>query len=329
MYFVDEVEIYVKGGNGGDGCVSFLREKFRPFGGPAGGNGGRGGNVIIKATYKYNTLSHLRGKRKIVAPNGENGKGKNCYGKDAEDIVIEVPVGTIIRDRKTNLVLKELLCENEEIVIVKGGKGGRGNACFKSSTNQLPTIAEKGEKGEERYLLLELKLLADVGLVGFPNAGKSTLLSKISNAKPKIADYPFTTTAPNLGLVKISEYRHIVVADLPGIIQGASKGKGLGITFLKHIEKTRLIAYVLDVSKYAVLEPISAFYALQNELKNFNAKLLSLPYLIIANKIDLEGATSNVEKLKKRISKEICSISALKSIGLEKLIEKFRSFFLA
>ncbi|MFN7181307.1 MAG: GTPase ObgE [Planctomycetota bacterium] len=320
MYFVDEVEIYVKGGDGGDGCVSFLREKFRPYGGPAGGNGGKGGDVIIRATSKYNTLSHLRNRKKIIAKNGENGKGKNCYGKDAPALVIEVPPGTIIKDKKTNLILKESMSDNEEIVIAKGGRGGRGNAAFKSSTCQAPTKAEKGEKGEERFLILELKLLADAGLLGLPNAGKSTLLSKISNARPKIASYPFTTKAPILGLVKISDFKHIVVADLPGIIEGASRGKGLGLHFLKHIEKTRVIVYLLDVSIYADVPPIKAFFILENELRKFNPKLLTRPSMIVANKIDLEGADKNIKDIKKTIRKPVYPISALKGEGISKFI---------
>ncbi len=321
MYFVDEIEIYVKAGNGGNGAISFLREKYRPFGGPAGGNGGRGGNIIVKATYKYNTLSHLRNRRKIIAKNGEDGKGKNCYGKDADDLIIEVPVGTIIHDKKTNLILKELLQPEEEIIIAKGGRGGKGNTAFKSSTNQVPKIAEKGEKGEERFLLLELKLLADVGLLGLPNAGKSTLLSRISNAKPKIADYPFTTKAPQLGLVKISPYKHIVVADLPGIIEGASSGKGLGIHFLKHIEKTKVIIFLIDVSPYADKTPFDAFLILKNELKKFNPQLLKRPYMIVANKIDVVGAKDNLNRLKKKIKKNIYPISALKGNGISHFID--------
>lgn len=329
MYFIDEIEIYVKAGNGGNGCVSFLREKYRPYGGPAGGNGGRGANIILKATYKYNTLSHLRKYRKIIAPDGEDGKGKNCYGKDAEDLIIEVPVGVIIKDKTTGLVLKELTKENEEIIIVKGGKGGRGNSAFKSSTNQVPTYAEKGEKGEERHLILELKLLADVGLLGLPNAGKSTLLAKISNAKPKIADYPFTTKAPNLGLVKISEYKHIVVADLPGIIEGASSGKGLGLQFLKHLEKTQFIIYLIDISNYAITPAIDAFSILQNELKKFNPRLLKLPYVIAANKIDMEGSRENFDIFRKKIKVKthILAISALKGTGIPQLLRLLGKYF--
>lgn len=329
MYFIDEIEIYVKAGNGGNGCVSFLREKYRPFGGPAGGNGGKGANIIIKASYKYNTLSHLRNKHKIIAPNGGNGKGKNCNGKDAKDLTIEVPVGVVIKDKNTGLILKELTKENEAIVIVNGGKGGRGNSAFKSSKNQIPNIAEKGEKGEERYLLLELKLLADVGLVGLPNAGKSTLLSSLSNAKPKIANYPFTTKAPNLGVVRISNYKQIVIADLPGIIEGASEGKGLGTKFLKHLEKTRFIIYVIDISKYASLPPLQAFLMLQNEIERFNPRLLTLPSCVAANKIDLEGSNEVFNDFRKKSNTKmsILPISALKGTGITRLIKLLSKYF--
>ncbi len=327
MYFIDEIEISVKAGNGGNGCVSFLREKYRPYGGPAGGNGGKGGDIIIKASYKYNTLSHLHKKRKIIAPDGEDGRGKNCNGKNATDLIIEVPPGVIIKDKNTGLVLKELTKENEKIIIVKGGRGGRGNSAFKSSTNQVPNIAEKGEEGEKRDIILELKLLADAGLLGLPNAGKSTLLSKISHAKPKIADYPFTTKAPNLGLVRISDYKHIVVADLPGIIEGASRGKGLGINFLKHLEKTRFIIYLIDMSKYAFAPPIKAFSILKNELQTFNPSLLNLPYIVVANKMDLEGSNKILKDFYKKTKIKTLQISALKGIGLEELIKHISKYF--
>lgn len=242
MKFIDEITLKVKAGDGGRGCVSFRREKFVPKGGPDGGNGGDGGDVIFIATTSYNTLSHLRGSKLIKAKRGEHGRGKDQYGKKGEDAIVYVPVGTIIKDLNSGEVIADLTEEGMKVVVAKGGKGGRGNKCFVTPTNQAPYYAEEGKPGEEKELLLELKLIADVGIIGYPNAGKSTLISVISNAKPKIADYPFTTLNPNLGVVDYNEKFSFVVADIPGLIEGAAEGKGLGHQFLKHVERTKIFS---------------------------------------------------------------------------------------
>ncbi|NPA39041.1 MAG: GTPase ObgE [Thermodesulfobacteria bacterium] len=283
--FVDQAKIYVKAGNGGAGCVSFRREKYVPKGGPDGGDGGDGGDVILVADPQVHTLYDFYHQVHFRAENGRPGMGKKMKGRDGEDLILKVPVGTIVKDAETGEVLGDLVQPGQKLVVARGGKGGRGNARFATPTRQAPRIAEPGKPGEERWLILELKLIADVGLVGFPNAGKSTLLSRISAARPKIADYPFTTLQPNLGVVKLIEGDTFVVADIPGLIEGAHKGVGLGHDFLKHIERTRLLLYLLDLSKEK--EVIKDYQILKKELELFNPELLKKDYFIALNKVDL------------------------------------------
>lgn len=316
--FKDEVTIYVKAGDGGKGCVGFRREKFIPRGGPDGGNGGKGGNVIIRTNPHLNTLSHLIGQTDYIAANGMPGRGNNQYGKNGVDLTINVPPGTIIKDSSQGHILKDLKGLPDEIIIVDGGKGGRGNKTFATSIQQTPRYAEPGVDGEERWLLLELKLIADVGLVGLPNAGKSTILSVLTQARPKIADYPFTTKEPYLGIVAGPDYQTLVLADLPGLIKGAHRGSGLGDKFLKHIERTRLIAHIIDFS--SSIPPTEAYQMIRHELKLFSSVLAKKPKIIIANKMDLPEAKDNLRKYSKLMPKPIVNISALKRNGLKQLI---------
>jgi len=317
--FIDQATIHVKAGNGGNGCVSFRREKFVPKGGPNGGNGGRGGSVILRADPHLTTLMDYRYRRVYRAPNGERGKGGNKTGKDGEDIILRVPCGTIVIDSNTNLVLADLVNKGDEIVVAVGGKGGRGNAEFATPTNQAPRTAESGKPGEERTIKLELKLLADVGLVGFPNAGKSTLISRISAARPKIADYPFTTLVPNLGIVRYNEYKNFVVADLPGMIKGAHTGKGLGIQFLRHIERTCVLVFLLECISD---NPKNDYQVLLNELKLYNKTLLKKPRVVIITKIDLadEMLREKVNAIKFPSNVPVICISAVTGEGLEKFL---------
>jgi GTP-binding protein len=293
--FIDQATIFVKAGSGGNGVVSFRREKFIPKGGPDGGNGGRGGSVILRADRQLTTLMDFRYKRNYVADSGGNGQGANRTGKSADDIIIRVPLGTVIRDAETGDCYADLVKEAEEIIIVRGGKGGKGNAEFATSTHQAPRTATHGAPGEEKTIQLELKLIADVGLVGFPNAGKSTLIARISAAKPKIADYPFTTLIPNLGIVRYGEYKSFVVADMPGLIEGAHQGRGLGIEFLKHIERTRVLLFLIDCSGR---EPREQYETLVKELGSFNKELLTKPRLIALSKVDLADADARKRLLK-------------------------------
>ncbi len=282
--FIDYAKIFVRAGDGGDGCVAFRREKFVPKGGPAGGDGGKGGDVVAVANEHMHTLMDFRYRKKYKAKRGEHGQGSNMTGRGGEDIIIKLPVGTIIRDAETDKILCDLAKPGQRAVLAKGGRGGRGNARFASPTNQAPREWEPGAPGEERELVLELKLIADVGFVGLPNAGKSTLLSRISAATPKIAAYPFTTLNPNLGIVRLDEYRSFVAADIPGLIEGASAGKGLGHQFLRHIERTKVLAILLDISS----EDINAdFKALMNELQSYNADLMDKKKIIVYTKSDL------------------------------------------
>jgi len=322
--FVDRVKIFVKGGKGGDGAVAFLREKYRPKGGPAGGDGGKGGDVILVATSSKHTLLDFKYKKHFVAQDGENGKGKKMHGKDGEDLIIYVPVGTVVKDAQTGEVICDLVKEGQRCIVAKGGKGGRGNARFATPTNQAPTYAEKGQKGEERWIILELKLIADVGLVGFPNAGKSTLLSKLTRARPKIANYPFTTLSPNLGVMELDWDRRLVIADIPGLIEDAHKGAGLGHEFLRHIERTKFLAHVIDVSDFREREPIEAFEAINRELELYSPKLAQKPQIVIANKIDAlsdKSLLSELEKYFKERGYEFYAVSALTGEGLEELKE--------
>lgn len=302
--FIDVAHITVKGGKGGDGAVAWRREKFEPAGGPAGGNGGDGGNVILQTDEGLNTLIDFRYKRIFQAEHGENGRSKNAYGKDGEDILLRVPVGTLVKDANTDHVIIDLNKPDMSFIIAHGGKGGRGNSTYKTSTRQAPNFAQSGYPGQIRSLTLELKLIADVALVGLPNVGKSTLLSIISNAKPKIANYHFTTLEPNLGVVNLGEGKSFVVADIPGLIEGASDGIGLGHDFLRHIERTKVLIHVLDGSGIEMRDPIQDFYKINNELKAYSKKLMEKPQIIFVNKMDIPQAQENVERIKKELGKK-------------------------
>ncbi|WP_448588638.1 GTPase ObgE [Thermocrinis sp.] len=320
--FIDLARIFVKAGNGGNGAVAFLREKYRPFGGPAGGDGGKGGDVVLVATHRKHTLLDFEYRTKFVAQNGEHGKGKNQAGKDGEDLLIEVPVGTVVKDANTGEILCDLVEEGQRCVVARGGKGGRGNARFATPTNQAPKYAEKGQKGEERWLILELKLIADVGIIGLPNAGKSTLISKLTKAKPKIADYPFTTLSPVLGVLELDDEHRLVLADIPGLIEGASQGRGLGLDFLRHIERTKILLHLLDVSDGREKDPIEAFHAVNRELEQYSQKLLEKEQIVVATKIDALSERSLLKDLGEYFrgkGYEFCSISALTGEGLEDL----------
>lgn len=283
--FIDEVEIYVRGGDGGDGCVSFHREKYRPLGGPDGGDGGKGGSVILRASESVNTLVEYTRKRHYRAGRGGNGSGNNCHGADGRDLVLFVPVGTQVRDFEGRL-LADLRRPGQEVVAARGGRGGRGNASFATPARRAPDFAEKGERGEEKKIRLELKLLADVGVIGLPNVGKSTLISRVSAARPRIADYPFTTLEPALGTVRLDEERSFVIADLPGLIEGAHRGKGLGLRFLRHVERTAVLLHLLDVSEAAMAPPARALEVILEELSSYSPRLLERPQLLAANKLD-------------------------------------------
>jgi len=320
--FVDEVIIKVKAGNGGDGCTAFRREKFVPDGGPFGGNGGRGSNIIFKTDEGLKTLLDLRYNKLIKGNKGANGSGKNKNGKNAEDVIIKVPLGTTIIDNDTNMVIADLTKKNDEVIVAKAGRGGRGNTAFATPSNPAPNFSEHGEEGEEKNLKVELRLLADVGFVGMPSVGKSTLLSKISRSKPKIAAYHFTTLNPNLGVVKTIDNRTFVAADLPGLIEGASKGEGLGDKFLKHIERTRVIAHILDMSGSEGRDPLNDYEIINKELEDFNSKLIKKPQIIIANKMDISGAKENLERFKEKYKKEVYEIVAIKNEGIDEVLVK-------
>ena len=321
--FVDEVEIRVEAGNGGDGCTAFRREKFVPMGGPYGGNGGHGSDIIFKVDEGLHTLLDLRYQKLIKGKKGENGRGKNQHGKGAEPVVIKVPQGTVVTDLDTGLILADLSKAGQEEVIAKGGRGGRGNTAFKTQTNTAPDYSENGEEGEKKNLKVEVKMLADVGLVGLPSVGKSTIISMVSRSKPKIAAYHFTTLHPNLGVVRASDGRSFVMADLPGLIEGASKGEGLGDKFLKHIERTKVIAHVIDMSASEMRDPYEDYVLINKELEAFNEKLIKKPQIIIANKMDLPNAKEELEKFKKKVQDiEIFEVSAATNTGLQKVIDR-------
>ena len=320
--FVDEVIIKVKAGNGGDGCTAFRREKYIPDGGPFGGNGGRGANIIFKTDLGLRTLLDLRYQKLIKAPKGANGSGKNKNGRGAEDVVIKVPIGTTVKDLDTGLIIADLTREGDSCIVASGGRGGRGNTAFATVTNPAPNFSEHGEPGEEKTLKVELRLLADVGFVGMPSVGKSTLISKISASKPKIAEYHFTTLVPNLGVVKTIDGRSFVAADLPGLIKGASLGEGLGDRFLKHIERTRVIAHIIDMSGCEGRDPLDDYEVINKELKDFNEKIILKPQIIIANKMDLDGALENLERFKAKYKLPVYEISALTGEGIDKVLVK-------
>lgn len=322
--FIDEVLIEVRAGNGGDGCTAFRREKYIPMGGPYGGNGGRGANIIFKVDTGLHTLLDLRYQKVIKGKKGENGMGKNCNGKNSEDVVIRVPQGTVITDTDTNLIVADLNKKDDEVIVAYGGRGGRGNTAFKTPSNPAPNFSENGEPGEIKFLKVELKLLADVGLVGLPSVGKSTIISQVSKSKPKIAAYHFTTLTPNLGVCKDNKGRSFVMADLPGLIEGASEGEGLGDRFLRHIERTRVIAHVIDMSGFEGRNPFDDYQVINKELGMFSKKLLDKPQIIIANKMDMEQSITNLEEFKKKIdpSIKIFPISAASNQGLEPVLEE-------
>lgn len=320
--FVDEVEIKVEAGDGGDGCTAFRREKYIEMGGPYGGNGGRGADIIFKVDEGLHTLLDLRYQKTIKAAKGENGRGKNQHGAGAENLIVKVPQGTVVTDLDTGFIIADLSKKDQQEVIAKGGRGGRGNTAFKTQTNTAPDYSEKGEEGEKKTLKVEVKMLADVGLVGLPSVGKSTIISMISRSKPKIAAYHFTTLTPNLGVVRASEGRSYVVADLPGLIEGASHGEGLGDKFLRHIERTRVIAHVIDMSGSEMRDPYEDYILINKELKEFNEKLIEKPQIIIANKMDIPGAKENLEEFKKKVDVEIYEISAATNQGLDKVINR-------
>ena len=298
MKFIDKAKIYVKAGKGGDGAVAFRREAYVPKGGPAGGDGGKGGSIIFEATTSLTTLLDLRYKREYKARSGENGMPKKMHGCDAEDMIIRVPVGTQVINAATNKTMADLVRDGQRAVIAKGGRGGRGNARFATSRNPAPQICERGEPGEEFDLIVELKLLADVGLVGFPSVGKSTMLSVVSKAKPEIADYPFTTIVPNLGVVQVPDGRSFVMADLPGLIEGASEGKGLGHQFLRHIERCRVIVHIVDMASMEMRDPVEDYKTINEELGQYKYRLLERPQVVVANKMDMDGAEENLARFK-------------------------------
>ena len=318
--FIDEVLMEVSAGRGGDGCMAFLREKFVPMGGPNGGNGGKGADIIFKADEGLKTLIDLRYLKNVKGDAGLNGEGKNKNGKYAEDKIIRFPVGTTIKDNETGMVIADLTHHNEEVIVAYGGKGGRGNVTLATRNNPCPSFAERGEPGEVRKIKVELRMLADVGLVGMPSVGKSTLLSMITNANPKIASYHFTTLSPNLGVVSTKDKYNYVIADLPGLIEGASEGTGLGHKFLKHIERTKIIAHVIDMSASEGRDPYEDYLVIRKELEKFSPKLLNKEEIIIANKMDLPESHDNLIKFKKKIDKEVYEISALNNQNLDKII---------
>ena len=319
--FIDRVVIEVRSGKGGDGAIAFLREKYVPKGGPAGGNGGRGASIYLKANSKINTLFNFRHSKTFIGNDGEKGGIKNQFGKYAEDVTIEVPVGTVVYEEEGHKFLGDLNEDGKVIRVAKGGRGGRGNSHFKSPTNRAPKIAENGEPGERKRLILELKLLADVGLVGFPSVGKSTLLSVVSSAKPEIADYPFTTIVPNLGVVSLKDGRSFVMADLPGLIEGAHQGKGLGLQFLRHIERCRVIIHVIDMG-LSGRNPVDDYKIINNELKSYGFGLEKRPTILVASKMDEEGAEERLKAFKKKIKEPIIPISALTEERIEEVLYK-------
>ena len=320
--FVDEVVIKVEAGNGGDGCTAFRREKFVELGGPYGGNGGHGADIIFQVDEGLHTLLDLRYQKLVKGSNGENGRGKNQHGKGASPLMVKVPQGTVVTDLDTGLILADLNKKDSSSLIAKGGRGGRGNTAFKTQTNTAPDYSEKGEEGEKKTLKVEVKMIADVGLVGLPSVGKSTIISCVSASRPKIAAYHFTTLSPNLGVVRASNNRSFVMADLPGLIEGASKGEGLGDKFLRHIERTRVIAHVIDMSGSENRDPYEDYLLINKELKDFNEKLLKKQMIIIANKMDLEESKENLKKFKEKVDLEIFEVRAAMNKGLDKEINR-------
>ena len=327
--FYDYVKIYVKAGDGGNGIVTFRREKYVPMGGPSGGDGGDGADVVFVADESLTTLVDFKYRQHYKAERGENGVRKNMHGKNGDDLIVKVPVGTIIRDADTGEMLADIIEKDQRVVVARGGRGGRGNARFMSAKNRAPEIAENGEPGEERWLRLELKLLADAALVGLPNAGKSTLISRVTASRPKIADYPFTTLTPNLGVVNLEPGMSFVLADIPGLIEGASDGVGLGHRFLRHVERSRLLLHLVDMSGLAERKPWEEFAIIDKELELYRADLAARQRIIVANKMDMPDAAENLAEFKQRIGKDrngdnyqIFEISALTGAGLKELMYK-------
>jgi len=316
--FLDEADIVAIAGSGGDGCVSFRREKYVPRGGPNGGDGGDGGSVFLTADESLNTLQHLAGRHHWRAERGGHGKGKDCHGKRGQDLYVRVPPGTIVRDADHGTTLKDLAEPGESVCVAVGGKGGRGNTRFKSSVHQAPREFEPGQPGQERRLHLELKLIADAGLVGMPNAGKSTLLSRLSAARPKIAAYPFTTLSPCLGIVEAAGWRRFVLADIPGLIEGAHRGAGLGDAFLRHIERTRLLVHVVDICPLQ-RDPVRDYRAIRRELERYSASLADKPEIVVANKMDLTDSREHLRRFRKAVGAEVVAVSAATGAGLDEL----------
>jgi GTPase len=324
--FLDEYELTAVGGNGGDGCCSFRREKYAPRGGPDGGDGGRGGDVVLVPTVHRNTLYHLGGQREYEAEKGRQGTSSDCTGRGGEDLMLEVPVGTVIYDAERGNLLKDLRADGDRFVVSRGGKGGRGNAKFKTATNRVPRTFEQGQPGEVRRVRLSLKLIADVGLIGLPNAGKSTLISTLSKARPKIADYPFTTLEPCLGIVIGREGDSFVMADIPGLIEGAHAGKGLGDKFLRHVERTRVLLHLVDCSDTADVEPVEAYKVIRAELEGYSADLASRPYLVVATKVEDDTSLARGRQLQAAIGERVVPISAAARKGLPQMVDAILPF---
>jgi GTP-binding protein len=321
--FVDRLEIYVEGGRGGHGCVSFRREKYVPFGGPDGGDGGDGGSVIVRAVDRYTNLAHLAGRKFWRASNGKNGSGANRHGANGQDLILEVPPGTIVRDRDRGHVLTDLSRCGDQVTVARGGRGGRGNQAFATPTNQAPREYERGKAGEARWIILELKLIADVGFIGMPNAGKSTLLSRISRARPKIADYPFTTTYPHLGIVSLGDGRSLTVADIPGLIEGAHRGAGLGHDFLRHIERTRLLVHLVEIQPSDGSDPADNYRRVRTELELFDPSLPQRSELVALTKADLvPDPEPYIQRLSVAIGQPVLAISSVTGQGIGELVRR-------
>lgn len=320
--FIDQAEIFVASGDGGHGSMSFRREKFIPKGGPDGGDGGKGGSVFLLAKDGVDTLLDFAGKHHWRAERGCDGMGRKKFGKDGDDLIIPVPTGTVVYDIDLDLMIKDMDQTDQKICVARGGRGGRGNVHFASATRQTPRFAEEGKPGENRHLRLELKLIADIGLVGLPNAGKSTLISRISAAQPKIASYPFTTLVPNLGIVELSDFRRFVVADIPGLIEGSHQGQGLGHDFLRHIERTRIIAHLVDISAYDGSDPVDNYHLIRQELEKYSSNLAEKPEIVIATKMDLDPQQEKLRTFQKKLDKEVFGISSASGFQIPPLTEK-------
>lgn len=321
--FVDRAKIYVKSGDGGNGAVAFRREKYVPRGGPDGGDGGDGGNVILQADQNMNTLMDFKYRVHYKAQRGQHGQCSNMHGRNGEDLIIRVPIGTVVMDAQSDAVIGDLTEDGQQLTVAYGGKGGKGNAHFTTSVRQTPRFAQEGEPGQEKWIILELKMIADVGIVGFPNAGKSTILSIMTAARPKIADYPFTTLSPNLGVAYAPDGRSFVLADIPGLIEGAHEGTGLGYEFLRHVERTRLLLHVVDASGMAGRDPVDDFYKINEELRLYNEELAKRPQIVLANKMDLLEAQQNYESIKEAADKcgyKTFAVSAATGQGFEQVL---------